>query len=98
MFKSTVVAASQLEHAGLKIDLQVMEWASLLDHRGKPADWDMFVTSGGFLPDPSLQNIYSGAWPGWWNTPDKNRLFAEFNTEPDQAKRTQLWAKLHGLW
>jgi peptide/nickel transport system substrate-binding protein len=98
MFKSTVVASSQLQHAGLNVDLQVLEWASLLDHRAKPADWDMFVTSGGFLPDPSLQNIYSGAWPGWWNAPDKNRLFAEFNTEPDQAKRTQLWAKLHELW
>ncbi|HVI86473.1 MAG TPA: ABC transporter substrate-binding protein, partial [bacterium] len=48
--------------------------------------------------DPALQNIYSGAWPGWWDVPDKNRLFAEFNAEPDQAKRAQLWAKLHELW
>ena len=98
MFKSTVIAASQLQHAGFKVDLQVLEWAGVLDHRAKPADWDMFVTSGGFLPDPSLQNIYSGAWPGWWNAPDKNRLFADFNTEPDQAKRGQLWTKLHQLW
>ena len=98
MFKSTVIAASQLQNAGFKVDLQVLEWAGVLDHRAKPADWDMFVTSGGFLPDPSLQNIYSGAWPGWWNSPDKNRLFAAFNTEPDQTKRAQLWAKLHQLW
>ena len=98
MFKSTVIASSQLQHAGFKVDLQVLEWAGVLDHRAKPADWDMFVTSGGFLPDPSLQNIYSGAWPGWWDVPDKNRLFAEFNAEPDQAKRVQLWAKLHELW
>jgi peptide/nickel transport system substrate-binding protein len=98
MFKSTVIAASQLQHAGFKVDLQVLEWAGVLDHRAKPADWDVFVTSGGFLPDPSLQNIYSGAWPGWWDVPDKNRLFAEFNAEPDQAKRAQLWTKLHQLW
>jgi len=98
MFKSTVIASSQLEHAGFKVDLQVIEWASVLEHRAKPADWDMFVTSGGFLPDPSLQNIYSGAWPGWWDAPDKNRLFAAFNAEPDQAKRMQLWTKLHELW
>ena len=98
MFKSTVIASAQLQHAGFKIDLQVMDWASVLDHRAKPADWEMFVTSGGFLPDPALQNIYSGAWPGWWDVPDKNRLFAEFNAEPDQAKRAQLWAKLHELW
>ena len=98
MFKSTVIAGAQLQHAGFKVDLQLLEWAGVLDHRAKPADWDMFVTGGGFLPDPALQNIYSGAWPGWWNTPDKNRLFAEFNAEPDQAKRLQLWIKLHQLW
>ena len=98
MFKSTVIASSQLQHAGLKVDLQVMEWASVLDHRGKPADWDMFVTSGGFVPDPALQNIYTGAYPGWWDAPDKNRLFAQFTGEPDPGKRAQLWAKLHELW
>jgi len=98
MFKSTVVASSQLQQAGFKVDLQVMDWASVLDHRAKPADWDMFVTGGGFVPDPALQNVFTGAYPGWWDVPDKNQLFAEFNAQPDQGRRVQLWAKLHELW
>jgi len=98
MFKSTVIASSQLEQAGLKVDLQVTEWATVLDRRSKPEDWDMFVTGGGFVPDPALQNIFTGAYPGWWDVPDKNQLFAAFNAEPDQGKRVQLWSKLHQLW
>jgi peptide/nickel transport system substrate-binding protein len=98
MFKSTVIASSQLQQVGLKVDLQVIDWASVLDRRAKPDQWDMFVTSGGFVPDPSLQNIFGGAYPGWWNVPDKNRLFAEFNAEPDPAKRIKLWSQLHALW
>ena len=77
--------------------MQVTDWATLLDRRSKPADWDMFVTSGGFVPDPALLTIFSSTYPGWWDTPDKNELFAQFNAEPDQGKRVQMWAKLQAM-
>ncbi len=97
MFKSTVVAASQLEHAGFKVDMQVMDWASVLDHRNRPADWDIFVTSHGFVPDPALITVFNSAYPGWWDSPAKNTLFAQFNAEPDAGKRARLWGQLQGL-
>jgi hypothetical protein len=91
MFKSSVIASAQLQQAGFRVDLQVMDWASVLDHRGKPVDYDMFVTGGGFVPDPALQNVFGAAYPGWWDTPDKNRLFARFaagGTPPDTDYKT----------
>jgi len=97
MFKSTVVAATQLQHAGFQVDMQVMDWASVLDHRNKPADWDMFVTSQSPAPDPSLIIVLNSAYPGWWDTPTKNALLSQFTSETDQAKRVQLWAKLQTL-
>ncbi len=97
MFKSTVVAASQLQHAGFKVDMQVLEWASVLDHRGKPADYDMFTTSHGFVPDPALITVLNPAYPGWWDTPSKARLFDEFNSATDPQARAGLWAKLQEL-
>ncbi len=97
MFKSTVVAAAQLQQAGFKVDMQVVEWATLLDRRAKAAEWDMFVTSHAFVPDPSLITVFSSAYPGWWDTPEKNALFAQFNAEVNQGKRVQLWAKLQAM-
>ena len=97
MFKSTVVAVSQLQHAGFQVNMQVMDWATLLDRRAKPAEWDIFVTSGVVVPDPSLLTVFSSTYPGWWDTPEKNALFAQFNSETDQAKRVQLWAKLQAM-
>jgi peptide/nickel transport system substrate-binding protein len=97
MFKSTVVAGSQLQQAGFKVDMQVVEWATLLDRRAKVAEWDMFVTSHSFVPDPSLITFFSSAYPGWWDTPEKNALFAQFNAEVNQGKRIQLWAKLQAM-
>jgi peptide/nickel transport system substrate-binding protein len=97
MFKSTAVAAAQLQQAGFKVDMQVMDWASVLDHRNKPADWDMFVTSHGFVPDPALITVFNSAYPGWWDSPDKDALFAQFTAEPDPARRAGLWARLQAL-
>jgi len=97
MFKSTTVAASQLQLAGFKVDMQVLEWAGVLDHRSKPADYDLFTTSHGFVPDPALITVFNSAYPGWWDTPEKNRLFDQFNSTADLQTRARLWAKLQSL-
>ena len=98
MFKSTTVAVAQLQHTGFKVDMQVLEWAGVLDHRSKPADYDMFTTSHGFVPDPALITVFSSAYPGWWDSPEKNKLFGEFNQTPDQDARVRLWAKMQDLF
>ncbi|HET7264108.1 MAG TPA: ABC transporter substrate-binding protein [bacterium] len=97
MFKSTVVATSQLQHAGFNVDMQVLEWAGVLDHRNKPADYDMFTTSHGFVPDPALITVFSSAYPGWYDTSTKNALLGEFTSEADPAARVKTWAKLQAL-
>ena len=63
MFKSTVVAAAQLQHVGFKVDMQVLEWAGVLDHRSKPADYDLFTTSHGFVADPALITVFNPGYP-----------------------------------
>ncbi|HEV2282447.1 MAG TPA: ABC transporter substrate-binding protein [bacterium] len=97
MFKSTVVATSQLQQAGFTVDMQVLEWAGVLDHRNKPADYDLFTTSHGFVPDPALITVFSSAYPGWWDTSTKNALLGEFTSESDPAARVKTWSKLQAL-
>jgi peptide/nickel transport system substrate-binding protein len=97
MFKSTVVAAAQLQHVGFKVDMQVLEWAGVLDHRAKPADYDLFTTSHGFVADPALITVFTPTYPGWWDSPEKNRLFDEFNQAADLGARVRIWEKLHAL-
>ena len=97
MFKSTVVAATQLQRAGFKVDTQVIDWASVLDRRAKPAEWDMFTTSGGFPPDPAMETFLSPAYPGWWDASDKAQAFDAFTGSPDPRARAALWVKLQSL-
>ncbi|HSB82774.1 MAG TPA: ABC transporter substrate-binding protein [Candidatus Methylomirabilis sp.] len=97
MYNIGVTAASQLKEAGFNVDLQVYDWATVLDRRGKPDMYDAFVTGHGFVPDPSLITIMSSQYPGWWDSPEKNDLLAKFNSTTQMTARKQLWDKLQEL-
>jgi peptide/nickel transport system substrate-binding protein len=88
------VIEANLTEAGFKIDLVVTEWATILQRRQNPDQWDAFVTGHGVVPEPSSITIFNPSYPGWWDTPDKHALLQEFVTESDTAKRVPLWHKL----
>jgi peptide/nickel transport system substrate-binding protein len=93
-FKSTVVATSQLQHVGFDVDMQVIDWASLLARRARPSEWDMFTTAAGCPPDPSMLPFMQATYPGWWDTPAKAQLLSKFVSASDKRQRQQLWADL----
>lgn len=93
-YKTAQVIEANLTDAGFKIDLVVTDWATILQRRQKPDEWDAFVTGHGVVPEPSSITIFNPSYPGWWDTPDKHALLQEFVTESDPAKRVPLWRKL----
>lgn len=96
MYGAAVVARQQLEEAGFVIDLQVIDWATVLERRAQRESWDVFVTGHGFVPDPS-QITYVGQmniYPGWWDDEDSLELAAELLSEPDFEKRFELWEQI----
>ena len=90
-----LVLAEELKAAGFKVQLDVVDWATLVSRRGDPALWDVYITHSPFLPEPMLSppQLGDGA-PGWWDTPAKKAALGAFNSEPDPAKRAALWAKV----
>jgi len=70
MYGEAVVARQQLEAVGITVDFQVIDWATVLERRAKPEEWEIFGTGHGFTPDPS-QVSYVGQmnqYPGWWSS------------------------------
>jgi ABC-type transport system substrate-binding protein len=49
---------------GFKVDLQVLDWATLVQRRNKPELWDLFTTGITFGPDPALTSNLQCDWPG----------------------------------
>jgi peptide/nickel transport system substrate-binding protein len=97
-YNMAMVMAEQLKRAGFKAQLDVVDWATLVQRRNDPKLWDMYVTHSGQFPEPMLSppQLGNGA-PGWWSTPAKDKLLAEFNHEVDPAKRGALWGKVQQL-
>lgn len=96
MYGEAIVAKQQLEAVGITVDLQVTDWATVLQNRAKPEAWDMFSTGHGFVPDPS-QISYVGQmnqYPGWWSSESSLALAADLLAESDFDTRKGIFEKI----
>ncbi|MFC8845898.1 MULTISPECIES: ABC transporter substrate-binding protein [unclassified Micromonospora] len=90
-------AVQLLKTAGINVDLQVMDQASLIQRRTDPTGFDLFSSGIPTYADPLLLPYLQDAFPGAWTNPEKNALLTKLANEPDQAKRVQLWGQLQAL-
>ena len=98
MYKSALVSKQQLEAAGFAVDLQVVDWATLVQSRNKPEAFDVFSTGFTFTADPALATSLQCNWPGWWCTEEKDRLLADLAREIDPKKRRALIDRLQTIF
>jgi len=94
-YNMALIMAEQLKKAGFKADLNVVEWATLLQRRADPKLWDIYITHSGQFPEPMLSppQLGDGA-PGWWSSPAKQQALSALNQESNPAKRGALWGKV----
>jgi peptide/nickel transport system substrate-binding protein len=98
MYKNALVAKQQLEAAGFKIDLQVVDWATLVQRRNKPEAWDVFSTGITFNPEPAFSTAAACNWPGWWCHEDKEQWMDALARESDPRKRRAMWEKVQQIF
>ncbi len=96
MYKSALAAKQQLEDVGFTIDLQVLEWATVVQRRGDPKHYEIFTTGIGFDADPSFKVILSCDWPGWTCDPKLEAMMARLAAETEFAKRSAIWREIQG--
>jgi peptide/nickel transport system substrate-binding protein len=95
------VAKSLMEKAGFKVDLQAMDWQTLVARRAKkdpPAagGWGVYLTSWGSVDvlDPVSTNFLNASCEkatfGWPCDPELERLRDAFARETDAAKQKTL--------
>ncbi|MCX7278931.1 MAG: ABC transporter substrate-binding protein [Burkholderiales bacterium] len=94
-YNMALIMAEQLKKAGFKVDLNVVDWATLVQRRNDSKLWDIYVTHSGQFPEPMLSppQLGDGA-PGWWSTPAKQAALSALNQETNPTKRAALWGKV----
>ncbi len=91
MYDFALLTKQQLEDIGFNIDLQVVDWATLVKRRNNPKEYDVFTTGIGAAYDPTHHVYLTASWPGWTTDEDILRLQAELARETDLKKRFALW-------
>lgn len=98
-YNNAVVAQQQLEDAGFTIDLQVNDWATLIERRSDPAEWDVFTTWISFRIDPAQHAFIAGtSWPGWWDSEQKLEIVGRLNREIEFEDRFAALEELQELF
>ena len=98
MYNSALIARQQMEEVGFKVDLQVLDWATVVQRRSKPELWDLFTTGITFSPDPALTSNLQCNWPGWWCHEEKERLLVELIREADPSKRRAIIERIQAVF
>lgn len=97
-YKPALVGKSQLEEVGFKIDLQVTDWATVVQRRNKPELWDAFSTAFVFEPESTTYTVVLCEWPGWWCNPEKDQLLQVIAREADPKKRAAMWERVQAIF
>jgi peptide/nickel transport system substrate-binding protein len=98
MYNTALMSSQQMEDVGFKVDLQVVDWATLVQRRGKPELFDIFSTGFTLNPDPAIATAVQCNWPGNWCLEEKDKLLAEMARETDPKKRRAMIEKLQALF
>ena len=96
-FDQANVFKQQLAEAGIEVELNVTDWATLLTERSEPQSWDMFMTHHGPSPDPVLLTFMNDTYPGWWTSEEKEEHRAKLVGTSDLDEREAAWATTQEL-
>jgi peptide/nickel transport system substrate-binding protein len=97
-YNMALVFAEQLKKAGFKTELQVVDWATLIQRRTDPKLWDIFFSHSNIQPEPMLSPPqFSAGAPGWWESDTKKEVLGKFNSATDLKQRSALWGPVQKL-
>src|SRR5690606_19064575 len=66
LYKISLVAAAQARRAGFNVQLDVVEWATLVQKRSQLSEYEIFLTFNSFSQAPPLYQLWLfDYWPGW---------------------------------
>ena len=94
IFKIATVLKSQLAAVGVHAVLEVVDWATVVQRRGDPAAYDIFITQMVWNFDPVDAPYLESSWPGWWDNVRKDALVEQIAMETDYRKRLDLISQL----
>jgi peptide/nickel transport system substrate-binding protein len=94
--RGVLVLMAQLEKAGIRAEMTVVDWGTLLQYRVDPSRYDIYTSSFYSVPLPSLKLYLSPGFPGWSGDALLARRLGDFNAAGSRAEAREHWESLQG--
>lgn len=96
-YDSAQVMVKQLKAVGFNIDLQVLEWPTLLSRREDKSAWEMFVTTFSPSFDPTGVIWLSPSYAGWYQSDKMAALLDQWAAASGEQQRKKLLGQINAL-
>lgn len=98
-YDAAVIAQQSLEEIGMKVKLDVTDWATLLERRQDPEKWDIFFTQFTTVATPLAYPFLESKveYPGWTNSSEIDRLLGEIRNAANQEEATKKFEELQAV-
>ena len=95
-YHAGVVVQQQLEKIGMKVEMEVYDWPTLLQKRTEENNYDIFMFAFAPATDPTqIQYLDSRqAYPGWTDSPELDNLLDELVVAPTDEEAKEVFTRL----
>ena len=76
--KIAYAAESEMESVGFDVEVEVTDWAGMMEKRKNSGEWDIFISAFSKVPLPQMKSFLSPQYPGWMES--ENDAYASFLT------------------
>ncbi|MCM3082051.1 ABC transporter substrate-binding protein [Brevibacillus invocatus] len=102
LYKGTLVIASQLEKIGMKVNLEIYDWPTLISKRGKEEGWNAFLSYFPLFAEPT-QTIFLDSrnnWPvpGSYHNPKMLMLLDQMRATSDFEEGKKIFTDVQALY
>lgn len=94
MYNTTVAIKAQLEKVGVKLELEVVNWATLLDTRNDTSKWDTMISSFSTVTDPTQYLIFDSTFAGWNEYEKTAQLIEKIRISSKPSDEYPYWKEL----
>ena len=95
MYKNALVAKQQLEEVGFKVDLQVVDWATLVQRAQQARALGRVLHRLHLLRRPGQPRALPLQLRGWWCNEEKERLLGELASARPTLKKRKAMHRPH---
>lgn len=91
----SLILKQQLEAVGFNVDLQVYDWATMLDMKKDPSKFDCALLWWPMATVPTALKLNQSAQDGWISFPEVTESFEKMNSAATTEEAKKVWSDLN---